>query len=104
MLSITNSKHNNNCKIFELEMFETHIKIIDEFIKWNKIIKNKETYRDFFKELDNVCQKFFNQKLRLQFTQEEFEKMQIESVRQLVHDALKDIRESIIKQVGNKIR
>jgi len=72
--------------------FGSHYRRLFEFfIKWNNDITSKEEYHEFFFELDKCFKFVFGEKLKLNITEEEFNKMSVEGVRTLVNDALNDM-------------
>ena len=67
------------------------ISLFEEFIKWNRLIQNKEAMKGFYYTLKETLQACGVQSFNMNLTKEEFEKLSLEKMRELNETALKEM-------------
>ena len=67
------------------------ISLVEEFIKWNRLIQTKEAMKGFYYTLKETLQACGIQSFNMNLTKEEFEKLSLEKMRELNETALKEM-------------
>lgn len=67
------------------------ISMLEEFIKWNRLIQTKDAMKGFYYTLKETLQACGIQSFNMNLTKEEFEKLSLEKMRELNETALNEM-------------
>ena len=84
----------SNCTIVH-EMIKD---VLVDFKQWNQSITTKKGCIDFYATLDRFLSETYGTNLRLQITEQEFDKMTVTAIKQLNDQALDEIIDQLKKQ------